>query len=178
MNPAIQASSNGELTAVASRDAERAQAFAEQWDIPAHYGSYQALLNDAMLRELRVLRPSLVVYDECHKLKGAKGRTSKAARKMERSADRIIGLTGTLMPHSPLDAWGIYRAIAPAALGDSYWRFFQRYAVRGGFEGKQVIGPGATGIGPGDTNGTKNTLVANHGDCEHRLHTSAIHGGA
>lgn len=46
VNPAIRASDNGELIAVASRDAERAAAFAEQWDIARHYGSYQELLDD------------------------------------------------------------------------------------------------------------------------------------
>jgi predicted dehydrogenase len=46
VNPAIQASSNGELVAVASRDPERARSFAEAHSIPRHYGSYQALLDD------------------------------------------------------------------------------------------------------------------------------------
>jgi len=44
VNPAIQASTNGELQAVASRTAERACAFAEQWNIPDAYGSYAELL--------------------------------------------------------------------------------------------------------------------------------------
>jgi predicted dehydrogenase len=46
VNPAIQASSNGELVAVASRDAERARAFAAGTGIPRHHGSYEALLGD------------------------------------------------------------------------------------------------------------------------------------
>jgi predicted dehydrogenase len=46
VNPAIQASSNGTLLAVASRDRERARAFAEAARIPKYYGSYEALLND------------------------------------------------------------------------------------------------------------------------------------
>ena len=46
VNPAIQASSNGELVAVASRDPESAAALARAAAIPRHHGSYQALLND------------------------------------------------------------------------------------------------------------------------------------
>ena len=46
VNPAIQASSNGALVAVASRDAERARAFAAETGIPRHHGSYEALLRD------------------------------------------------------------------------------------------------------------------------------------
>jgi predicted dehydrogenase len=46
VNPAIQASSNGELVAVASREEGRARAFAEETGIPTAYGSYEALLED------------------------------------------------------------------------------------------------------------------------------------
>jgi predicted dehydrogenase len=42
--PAIQASGNGEVVAVASREADRARHFAAELSIPRHYGSYQALL--------------------------------------------------------------------------------------------------------------------------------------
>jgi predicted dehydrogenase len=46
VNPAIQASSNGELLAVASREGSRAQEFANEWGIPTAYPNYQALLDD------------------------------------------------------------------------------------------------------------------------------------
>jgi predicted dehydrogenase len=42
--PAIRASRNGEVLAVASRDPERARAFAAENGIPRSYGSYEALL--------------------------------------------------------------------------------------------------------------------------------------
>jgi len=44
VNPAIQASSNGELVAVASRDGQRAKSFAAEHGIPQSFGSYEALL--------------------------------------------------------------------------------------------------------------------------------------
>ena len=46
VNPAIRASGNAELLAVASRDSARASDFATQGGIPRHYGSYEALLDD------------------------------------------------------------------------------------------------------------------------------------
>jgi predicted dehydrogenase len=46
VNPAIQASTNGTLEAVASRDAERTRAFAQAHGIGRHHGSYEALLDD------------------------------------------------------------------------------------------------------------------------------------
>jgi predicted dehydrogenase len=46
VNPAIQASSNATLVAIASRDEDRARAFAKAHAIPKAYGSYEALLDD------------------------------------------------------------------------------------------------------------------------------------
>ncbi len=46
VNPAIVASRNGSLLAVASRDADRARDFADQCGIARHYGSYEALVTD------------------------------------------------------------------------------------------------------------------------------------
>ena len=46
VNPAIQASSNGELLAVASRDVSRARECADSDGIPRAYGSYEELLAD------------------------------------------------------------------------------------------------------------------------------------
>jgi len=45
VNPAIVASRNGRLVAVASRSADRARAFAEANGVPSYEGSYQALLD-------------------------------------------------------------------------------------------------------------------------------------
>ncbi len=58
VNPAIQASTNGELVAVASRDGERAKAFAEQWGIPRHLGSYEALIEDEGVDALYIPLPN------------------------------------------------------------------------------------------------------------------------
>lgn len=43
--PAIRKAYNGEVVAVASRSLERAEAFAQELDIPKAYGSYEALIN-------------------------------------------------------------------------------------------------------------------------------------
>ena len=58
VNPAIQASRNGTLEAVASRDAERARAFAGAHAIPTAYGSYQELLEDESIDAVYVPLPN------------------------------------------------------------------------------------------------------------------------
>ncbi len=60
VNPAIQASNNGELLAVASRDEARARDFAEKWGIPTHYGSYEALLADDSLDAVYIPLPNSI----------------------------------------------------------------------------------------------------------------------
>ncbi len=56
--PAIQASRNGEVVAVASRELEKAQAFATKLNIPKAYGSYQALLEAADVDAIYIPLPN------------------------------------------------------------------------------------------------------------------------
>ena len=58
VNPAIQASSNGELVAVASREAGRAREFASKWGIPRAYGGYEALLDDPEIGAVYIPLPN------------------------------------------------------------------------------------------------------------------------
>lgn len=63
VNPAIQASGNGELLAVASRDTQTAADFAKQWNIPRSYGSYSELLADAEIDAVYIPLPNSMHRD-------------------------------------------------------------------------------------------------------------------
>ena len=56
--PAIQRSSNGELLAVASRDAEKARVFAGELGIPRAYTGYQQLLADPEIEAVYIPLPN------------------------------------------------------------------------------------------------------------------------
>ena len=56
--PAIQQSKRGEITAIASRDIDRAQAFARKWDIPNAYGSYQKMFNSGDVDAVYISLPN------------------------------------------------------------------------------------------------------------------------
>jgi predicted dehydrogenase len=56
--PAIQAASNAEVVAVASRDKERASVFAERIGIPKAYGSYEDLLADPSIEAIYIPLPN------------------------------------------------------------------------------------------------------------------------
>ena len=58
VNPAIQASRNAELLAVASRDLERAREFAAKSSIPRYYDSYQRLLDDPDIEAVYIPLPN------------------------------------------------------------------------------------------------------------------------
>ena len=58
VNPAIQASRNGELVAVASRDLGRAREFASKGGIPRAHGGYEALLDDPDLDAVYIPLPN------------------------------------------------------------------------------------------------------------------------
>jgi SNF2 family DNA or RNA helicase len=80
-----------------------------------------------------------LVMDECHKLKSPSGVISRTCSQL---ADRIpnrLGLTGTVMPHSPLDVYAQFRALNKRIFGTSFVAFKSRFAVMGGFQAKQVV---------------------------------------
>ena len=56
--PGAHASPKVDLVAVASRDQERADAYAKEWDIPRAYGSYEALLADPEIEAVYISLPN------------------------------------------------------------------------------------------------------------------------
>lgn len=56
--PAIRAAERAKLVAVASRDLERAETYAGEWDIPRAIGGYQALLEDPEIDAVYISLPN------------------------------------------------------------------------------------------------------------------------
>ncbi len=56
--PPIRDSERNELVGVASRDLDRAKAYAKKWDIPLAYGSYEALLADPEIDVVYISLPN------------------------------------------------------------------------------------------------------------------------
>jgi SNF2 family DNA or RNA helicase len=82
----------------------------------------------------------LVILDESHRIKAPGGKASMYCARLGLKPRRKLCLTGTPMPHSPLDVYGQYRFLDPGIFGTSFARFKARYAVFGGFHNKQVKG--------------------------------------
>lgn len=102
--------------------------------------NYESLWRDPFA-EFAITRDwDLVVLDESHRIKGPRSKASLFASRLTRKADHRLALTGTPMPHSPLDIYAQYRFLDPGIFGTSFNHFKQRYAVWGGYGNYQVQG--------------------------------------
>ena len=82
----------------------------------------------------------LLVCDEVHKLKSPQGKTSKWVANLATKVKKRLGLSGTPMPHSQMDIFGIFRTLDATIFGRSFVKFRKRYAVMGGYGGYQITG--------------------------------------
>lgn len=74
---------------------------------------------------------SCVLLDESHRIKSPGGKASRWLAKLARNQPKakLLCLTGTPMPHSPLDLYGQFRFLDPTVFGTSFSRMRSRYAV-------------------------------------------------
>lgn len=92
-------------------------------------------------------RIDVAVYDEIHRIKSHKMKTSNGgytqsgalAQWVGFTAKRI-GLTGTPMPQTPLDVFGIFRALDPGIFGLSWSLFRSTYAITNPHVEEMVVG--------------------------------------
>ena len=97
------------------------------------------VLNDAPTAAALKRPWDCIIFDECHRLKSAAGVQSRRASQIMHHAARRLGLTGTPMPHSPLDVYAQCRCLDKRIFGASNAAFKARYAVKGGYMGHQIV---------------------------------------
>jgi hypothetical protein len=69
-----------------------------------------------------------IVLDESHRIKSHASSVSRFCAKLGKQTKHRLCLTGTPMPHSPLDLFGQFRFLDPAVFGTSWVRFRSQYA--------------------------------------------------
>jgi SNF2 family DNA or RNA helicase len=85
-------------------------------------------------------RWDLVIGDELHRLKQPSGKASLFFKRIRTHAAYRIGLTGTPLPHGPMDIYAQFRFLDVTILGPSFSAFRTKYAVMGGYHNKQITG--------------------------------------
>jgi len=91
--------------------------------------NYEMIWREPFASWLMTAGVDLVVCDESHRIKAPGSKVSAFLAKL---ADRVpyrLCLTGTPMPHSPLDVYGQYRFLDKGIFGTSFTKFRARYAV-------------------------------------------------
>lgn len=89
------------------------------------------------LVDLNALRFDIVIYDEAHAIKNYKSQRTKSALKLK--SNRHFLITGSPLLNQVNELWPLLHRIDPVTHPD-YWRFMNRYAVKGGFKNKQIVG--------------------------------------
>jgi len=102
--------------------------------------NYEATWRPEMARFLSGTNWDYIVCDESHRIKSHNGTASKFIGTLAMKAKRRLCLTGTPMPHSPMDAFGQYRFLDPAVFGTSFHLFKNTYADWGGYGGHELLG--------------------------------------
>ena len=97
-------------------------------------------LTDGKTDHLQEYRADMVVCDESQRIKSPTAKQSKAVWKLGDLARYRMILSGTPIQKDTRDIWSQYRFLDPTVFPMSYGSFQSRYAIMGGFEGRQYIG--------------------------------------
>lgn len=70
----------------------------------------------------------LLICDESHRCKGPNTSTTKTMHRFADKCDQALLLSGTPMPHTPLDMWAQGRMVYESSFGRSFFAFRSKYA--------------------------------------------------
>jgi SNF2 family DNA or RNA helicase len=92
--------------------------------------NYESVWRSALATTIEAVKWSAIVLDESHRIKSPGGTSSRYLARLaaKQPHARRVCLTGTPMPHSPLDLYGQFRFLDPQVFGTSFTRMRARYA--------------------------------------------------
>jgi SNF2 family DNA or RNA helicase len=102
-------------------------------DVDVIIVNYESAKLDPLKTSLLSSQWDFVILDESHKIKGQGSKVSQFCATLRSRANQRLCLTGTPMPHSPLDIYAQFRFLDPGIFGTSFALFRARYAIMGGF---------------------------------------------
>jgi SNF2 family DNA or RNA helicase len=75
----------------------------------------------------------LIIADECHRISNPSGAISRFMGRLAKRAVHRLGLTGTPMPHDPLNVWAQFRFLDHNLYDPTFTAFRLKYAIMGEF---------------------------------------------
>lgn len=93
--------------------------------------NYEAVWRNPLGPLIESIKWAGIVLDESHRIKSPGGRSSRWLAKLATRHPRArrLCLTGTPMPHDPLDLYGQFRFLDPSVFGTSFARMRAEYAI-------------------------------------------------
>ena len=91
--------------------------------------NYEALNYTPVADAIMSTTWDLVIADEIHRIKAPGGKTSLFFSRLRSHSKRRLGLSGTIMPNSPLDVYAPFRFLDPGLMQKSFMTFKSAYAV-------------------------------------------------
>jgi SNF2-related domain len=90
--------------------------------------NYESAWRGALSKRMSSINWDMLICDEAHRIGNSQSASGKFACDIAWSSKRVLLLTGTPF-ETPLDGFGLFRAVEPALFGTSFSRFRTRYAV-------------------------------------------------
>jgi SNF2 family DNA or RNA helicase len=102
--------------------------------------NYDSLWRDPFASWAEKVPWDAIIGDELHRAKSPSSKVSLGLKRLRLRARYRLGLTGTPMPHGPMDIYAQFRFLDIRVFGPSFSAFRAKYAVMGGYQRKQVTG--------------------------------------
>jgi SNF2 family DNA or RNA helicase len=102
--------------------------------------NYDSAWRDPFAEWAETVQWDLVIADEAHRIKAPGGKASLFFKRLRLRAAHRVALTGTPMPHGPMDIYAVFRFLDVSIFGPSFTAFRTKYAVMGGYQRKQITG--------------------------------------
>lgn len=102
--------------------------------------NYESTWREDLFDALLEYDADLIICDESQRIKTHNAQQSEAMHKLGDKARYKLILSGTPVQNQFVDIWSQYRFLDRTVFGDRYYAFVGRYAVKGGYGNKQILG--------------------------------------
>jgi len=102
--------------------------------------NYEMIRRKQFAEWAKKIKWDCVIADESHRAKGSSSKTAVVMAALGTRSCRRLALTGTPMPHSPMDLFSQFRFLDCGIFGTSYHWYRNRYAISGPLGHDHIVG--------------------------------------
>ena len=102
--------------------------------------NYESTWREGIFDALEQYDADMIICDESQRIKTHNAQQSEAMHALGDKARYKLILSGTPVQNQFVDIWSQYRFLDRTVFGDKYYAFVGRYAIKGGYGNKQILG--------------------------------------